>query len=105
MDDSLQLQPGSSSPLGAHWDGKGINFALAAPSAQSVTLCLFDEVGLEEKVRLPMPSVEDGVWSGYLPDASPGLVYAYRVSGEYAPEKACDITRTRFCSTLMHGRS
>lgn len=60
---------------------------MAAPSAQSVTLCLFDEVGLEEKVRLPMPSVEDGVWSGYLPDASPGLVYAYRVSGEYAPEK------------------
>lgn len=87
MDDFVQLQPGSSSPLGAHWDGKGINFALAAPSAQSVTLCLFDEVGLEEKIRLTMPSVEDGIWSGYLPDASPGLVYAYRVSGEYAPEK------------------
>jgi glycogen debranching enzyme GlgX len=81
-----QLRAGVSYPLGAHWDGKGVNFALVAPRAQAVDLCLFDASGKEEQARLALPACADGIWHGYLEDAAPGLVYAYRVSGPYAPQ-------------------
>ncbi len=84
---ALSLQSGAPYPLGAHWDGRGVNFALVAPNAIAVWLCLFDEAGKVEQTRLAMPANENGVWHGYLPDATPGLVYGYRVSGEYAPER------------------
>lgn len=83
----IRLEYGKSVSPGAHWDGHGVNFALAAPAASAVTLCLFDETGTEEKARLPLFAAENGIWSAYLPGAAPGLVYAYRVSGTYAPEK------------------
>jgi glycogen debranching enzyme GlgX len=78
--------PGKAYPLGSTWDGQGINFALVAPNAQSVTLCIFNETGTEEIAQLSMPACENGVWHGYLADASPGLIYGYRVFGPYAPE-------------------
>ncbi|MCL1886952.1 MAG: glycogen debranching protein GlgX [Betaproteobacteria bacterium] len=84
--DMDRLKPGSHLPLGAHWDGKGINFALAAPHAQSVTLCIFDATGEKEIKRYLMPSIEEGIWHGYLPDAEPGLIYGYRVAGPYQPD-------------------
>ncbi|MFC5459327.1 glycogen debranching protein GlgX [Massilia niabensis] len=74
-------------PLGAHWDGRGVNFALVAPQAQSVDLCLFDVDGLQELARLPLPACEDGVWHGYLEGGVPGQVYGYRVHGPYAPSR------------------
>ena len=79
------LKPGAFYPLGSNWDGNGVNFALMAPHAQSVTLCLFDETGRHEVERLSMPAQNDGVWHGYLEGAAPGLVYGYRVSGVYSP--------------------
>jgi len=81
------LRPGVPYPLGAHWDGCGVNFALVAPHAQAVELCLFDAAGTQELARLPMPTYADGVWHGYLERAEPGLVYGYRVSGPYAPQQ------------------
>lgn len=84
---ALSLDLGSTYPLGAHWDGQGVNFALVAPNAHDVWLCLFDESGQTEHARLKMPVCEDGVWHGYLPGAAPGLVYAYRLSGVYAPHQ------------------
>ncbi len=81
------LKPGTPYPLGAHWDGHGVNFALVAPHALSVVLCLFDDDGHTEVVRLPMPESEAGVWHGYLEGAAPGLVYGYRVFGTYAPNQ------------------
>jgi glycogen debranching enzyme GlgX len=81
------LREGAPWPLGAHWDGHGVNFALVAPHAHSVYLCLFDADGLQELARLPMPAFEDGVWHAYLEGAAPGQVYGYRVDGPYAPQQ------------------
>ena len=81
------LLPGKPYPLGAQWDGHGINFALVAPNAHSVVLCLFDDKGATEVARLPLPESEAGVWHGYLPGAAPGLIYSYRVFGTYAPHQ------------------
>jgi len=80
------LGAGAAYPLGAHWDGHGVNLALAAPHAHAVELCLFDPAGREESARLRMPACTDGVWHGYLEGAGPGLVYGYRVTGPYAPQ-------------------
>jgi glycogen operon protein len=81
------LSAGAAYPLGAHWDGRGVNFALIAPHARSVELCLFDAEGRQELVRLRMPACQDGVWHGYLDAAGPGQVYGYRVAGPYAPQR------------------
>lgn len=79
------LSAGVAYPLGAHWSGHGVNFALVAPHAKSVDLCLFDVDGIQELARMPLPACQDGVWHGYLDGAAPGLVYGYRVDGPYAP--------------------
>lgn len=83
----IRLEPGKSVSPGAHWDGHGINFVLVAPAASAVMLCLFDETGTKERMRLPLFATENGIWSAYLPGAAPGLVYAYRVSGTHVPEE------------------
>ncbi len=80
------LQPGKPSPLGAHFDGRGVNFAVHAGAAQRVELCLFDDTGGREIVRHDLPAHRGGVWHGFLPDAKPGLVYGYRVHGPWRPD-------------------
>ncbi|GAC1303011.1 MAG: glycogen debranching protein GlgX [Vulcanimicrobiaceae bacterium] len=79
------IDGGSAHPLGATWDGKGVNFALFSEHAERVELSLFDQRGRRELHRLVLPSYTDGVWHGYVPDARPGLKYGYRVSGPYDP--------------------
>ncbi|WGY73531.1 glycogen debranching protein GlgX [Burkholderia cepacia] len=86
MKATKRLMRGASYPLGAHWDGQGVNFALVSPAADAVTLCLFDDEGRRELARLALPGCENGVWHGYLDGARPGLIYGYRVEGPYAPE-------------------
>ena len=73
-------------PLGATWDGLGVNFAIFSAHATRVELCLFDDAGEQELERLELPEYTDEVWHGYLPDARPGTIYAYRVHGPYEPE-------------------
>jgi len=82
----MDITPGHPYPLGARWLGAGVNFALVAPHAHAVDLCLFDAAGTRELARLPLPACEDGVWHGYLATAAPGQVYGYRVDGPWAPE-------------------
>ncbi|HYE51739.1 MAG TPA: glycogen debranching protein GlgX [Azospirillaceae bacterium] len=77
--------PGRPYPLGATWDGFGVNFALFSAHAEKVELCLFDDAGNREVDRIALPEVTDDVWHGYLPEARPGLVYGYRVYGPYDP--------------------
>ncbi|HYZ31623.1 MAG TPA: glycogen debranching protein GlgX [Crenalkalicoccus sp.] len=77
---------GQPFPLGASWDGLGVNFALFSANATKVELCLFDVDGDRELERIELPEFSDEVWHGYLPDARPGTVYGYRVHGPYAPE-------------------
>src|SRR3984893_5075046 len=79
--------PGRPYPLGATWDGEGVNFALYADQAEKVELCLFDILGRRETVRIPLPEQTDMVWHGYLPEVRPGQLYGYRVFGPYAPEQ------------------
>ncbi len=79
------LEPGYLSPQGAHWDGKGINFALFSAHAEKVELCLFSDDGKRELRRLLLPELTNQVWHGYLPGAGPGTVYGYRVYGPYQP--------------------
>ena len=77
---------GEPYPLGANWDGLGVNFALFSEHATNVELCLFDAPdATRETTRLPLPERTDHVWHGYLPDIRPGQLYGYRVSGPYDP--------------------
>ena len=79
------LWPGKPYPLGATWDGQGVNFALFSEHAERVELCLFDDSGERETARVALPQVSDHVWHGYLPAATAGLLYGYRVHGPYRP--------------------
>src|SRR5918996_416852 len=78
--------PGKSYPLGATWDGQGINFALFSEHAEKVELCLFDPKGQHELERILFREQTDQVWHCYLPEGRPGLLYGYRVYGPYDPE-------------------
>ncbi|SFK72329.1 isoamylase [Nitrosomonas aestuarii] len=82
-----RLWPGKPYPLGATWDGAGVNFALFSEHAEKVELCLFDPKGLHEIQRIQLLEQTDRVWHGYLPEARPGLLYGYRVYGPYKPEE------------------
>ncbi len=78
--------PGSPYPLGATWDGSGVNFALFGEHAERVELCLFDQAyGVPEAARITMQEQTDHVWHVYLPEARPGLMYGFRVYGPYDP--------------------
>ena len=81
------LWPGRPYPLGATWDGKGVNFALFSGHAEKVELCLFDPLDRNEVERIVLREHTDQVWHGYLPQARPGLLYGYRVHGPYLPEE------------------
>jgi glycogen operon protein len=81
------LSAGTPYPLGATPTPEGINFALAAPNATGVELCLFDGTGAQEQQRLPLTRCTDGVWHGRLPSGRPGLVYGWRVHGPWAPHE------------------
>jgi isoamylase len=74
------------SPRGAHWDGKGVNFALFSANATKVEVCLFDAEG-KETARIELPEFTDQVFHGYVSDVGPGQFYGYRVHGPYEPEE------------------
>ncbi|MGI6446497.1 MAG: glycogen debranching protein GlgX [Candidatus Ozemobacteraceae bacterium] len=80
----MQVKPGTPYPLGASYDGKGVNFALYSEHAQGVDLCLFDDQRAE--VRIPLRHRTAFVWHIYIAGLKPGQMYAYRVYGQYKPE-------------------
>ena len=80
-----RVREGHPFPLGANWDGVGVNFALFSAHASKVELCLYDIEGKRELERIELPEYTDEVWHGYLPEARPGTVYGYRVHGPYEP--------------------
>jgi len=83
----MQKYPGKPYPLGASWDGKGVNFALFSDNAQSVELCLFDnENPNEEKNRVFFEERSHNIWHAYIPGLKPGQIYGYRVDGAFEPE-------------------
>jgi isoamylase len=81
-----QVLPGKPYPLGANWDGNGVNFALFSEHAAAVKLCLFhspDDVA--EYTYINITEITGFVWHVYLPGLKPGLLYGYRVFGRYKP--------------------
>ena len=83
----MRTWPGRSYPLGATWDGEGVNFALFSENATKVELCLFDgHDSAHESHRIPVEERTDQVWHLYLPEARPGQHYGYRIHGPYEPE-------------------
>jgi glycogen operon protein len=80
------LEAGSPWPLGATFDGSGVNFALFSAHAKQVQLCIFDDSGHKELARVSLPQFTDEIWHGYLPGAQPGLVYGYRAFGPNDPD-------------------
>ncbi|HSJ00714.1 MAG TPA: glycogen debranching protein GlgX [Patescibacteria group bacterium] len=82
---ALRVWRGNPYPLGATWDGSGVNFAIFSENAEAVDLCLFDADGGEQRVR--MTEQTDLVWHCYLPDMRPGQRYGYRVHGPYDPQR------------------
>src|SRR5258707_15044196 len=79
---------GQPYPLGATWMGNGVNFAIFSEHASGVELCLVDSMAdAKEYVRIPIRECTDQVWHVFLPDARPGQLYGFRVSGPYEPER------------------
>jgi isoamylase len=74
-------------PLGAKWDGRGVNFALFSAHASAVELCLFDAGGRREIERIFLPCRTNQIWHGSLPGLRPGQLYGYRVHGPYDPNR------------------
>jgi glycogen operon protein len=84
----MRVWPGAPQPLGAHWDGEGVNFALFSAHARGVELCLFDRPDAKEaSATIAFDERANDVWHAYLPDVRPGQLYGYRVYGPYAPER------------------
>ncbi len=82
---AFSVEPGNAWPLGAHWDGEGVNFAVFSVHAQSIELCLFDTDGRHEYRRIALPRRTQDVWHGYLRGAAPGQVYGLRAGGPWRP--------------------
>lgn len=76
---TIVLKPGCPGPLGAHWDGHGVNFALYSENALQIELCIFQG---ERMQTFLLPEKTNNIWHGYLEGAEPGLGYAYKASGE-----------------------
>ncbi len=84
----MRIWSGHPYPLGATWDGAGVNFALFSENARKVELCLFDSYDAKsENQRIVLPEQDEFVWHAYLPGIQPGQLYGYRVHGPYEPEK------------------
>ena len=81
-----RLECGLPYPLGATWDGLGVNFAVFSAHAEQIDLCLFDPSGRREIARMKLPDCTDEVFHGYLPNARAGLLYGFRAHGEYDPQ-------------------
>ncbi|AXH97888.1 glycogen debranching protein GlgX [Ornithinimicrobium avium] len=81
----MDLWPGNAYPLGATYDGSGVNFAIFSEHATAVELCLVGERAKE--VRVPLTEVDGYVWHGYIPNCQPGQRYGYRVHGPYDPHR------------------
>jgi isoamylase len=82
----MRVKPGSPYPLGATWDGRGVNFVLFSENAGAVELCLYEGAkGNAEAGRVMLTEQTDQVWHVYVPDLRPGQRYGYRVHGPYEP--------------------
>jgi len=81
----MKIWPGKPYPLGATWDGAGVNFSLFSENATKVELCLFEGANANKETGIPITEQTHQVWHTYLPEVRPGQLYGYRVHGPYEP--------------------
>ncbi|MCC7420460.1 MAG: glycogen debranching enzyme GlgX, partial [Planctomycetaceae bacterium] len=82
----MRVWQGRPYPLGATWDGNGVNFAIFSENAEAIELCLFGSADAKsETTKIKLTEKKDMVWHCYLPDVRPGQLYGYRVHGPYDP--------------------
>ena len=87
MTQDFSICAGRPAPVGATFDGDGVNFAVFSEHASRMTLCLFSEDGKKEIARLDLPERDGDVWHGYIPGLRPGQLYGYRAHGPYRPDE------------------
>lgn len=80
------LLPGKPYPLGATWDGTGVNFTVYSENADKVELCLYDNCSRQEVDRIDVRETMVFVWHCYIPGLQPGQLYGYRVQGPWDPQ-------------------
>ncbi|MBW7857423.1 MAG: glycogen debranching enzyme GlgX, partial [Leptonema sp. (in: Bacteria)] len=84
----IKVLEGNPYPLGATWDGAGVNFALYSQHADAVSLCLFQSPNQKvESLCIPMKNRTHYIWHCYIMGVRPGQLYGYRVQGPYDPTK------------------
>ncbi|TMV58173.1 hypothetical protein FGG78_36600, partial [Thioclava sp. BHET1] len=81
------VRAGRPWPLGATFDGEGVNFAVFSANAEAIELCLFSEDGRKELARLPLRDRDGDVWHIHVAGLTPGTRYGYRAHGPYKPEE------------------
>ncbi len=81
------LSAGDHDPLGASFDGEGVNFAVFSAHADLVELCLFTDDGSIERARIPLTERHGDIWHVFVAGLGPGTRYGYRVHGPYEPEQ------------------
>ncbi|HJV97217.1 MAG TPA: alpha-amylase family glycosyl hydrolase, partial [Albitalea sp.] len=84
---ALRIEAGKPWPLGASVDNEGVNFAVFSAHAQAIDLCLFDDAGERELVRMRLPAHTGDIFHGRLNGAQPGLVYGLRAHGPWRPDQ------------------
>jgi isoamylase len=82
----IRVTAGLPFPLGASWDGSGVNVAVFSANATKIELCLFDVDGRRETDRIALPEFTHEVWHGYFPSLRPGQLYGLRAYGPYEPQ-------------------
>ncbi|HEX5968634.1 MAG TPA: glycogen debranching protein GlgX [Intrasporangium sp.] len=84
----MEIWPGQAYPLGATYDGTGVNFAVFSEVADRIELCLVDGEGDDlTETRIDLPEVDGFVWHGFVPYVQPGQRYGFRVHGPYDPAR------------------
>ncbi|MDR7563401.1 MAG: glycogen debranching protein GlgX [Armatimonadota bacterium] len=84
----MKVLPGRPAPLGALWDGQGVNFAVGSVHAEAIELLLFDRPEDPEPAHvISLPARTGSVWHGYIPGLRPGQLYGYRAYGPYDPSR------------------
>ncbi len=82
----MRVWPGQAHPLGATWDGEGVNFAVFSQGAFAMDLCLFDASGAPSET-ISMKERDARIWHAYLPDVRPGQLYGFRAHGPWDPTR------------------
>jgi glycogen operon protein len=81
------ITAGSPDPLGATWDGAGVNFAVFSQHATRMQLCLFTPDARHEAQAIDLPEHVGHIWHGYVPGLRPGQAYGFRAHGPYRPDE------------------